>query len=82
MSDKQSLLQMVGSLPENATWHEITEALLALVARRGSLTDFARLYRTQLTAEQLAEYLNPKGDIPLDSVIAELEKRMPAQEPA
>ncbi|HEV3436035.1 MAG TPA: hypothetical protein VG122_01675 [Gemmata sp.] len=82
MSDKQSLLQMVGTLPENATWTEITDALLSLVACRGTSAEFARLYRTQLTAEQLAEYMNPKGEIPLESVIAELEARTPVRESA
>ena len=81
MSDKQSLLQTVGALPENATWNEITEALLALVARRGTSADFARIYRTQVTAEQLLEYLDPKGDIPLEKVIAELEARTSGREP-
>lgn len=75
MSDKQSLLQAVGTLPDAATWTEITDMLLALVARRGSVADFARLYRTQITAEHLAEYASPKCDLPLDSVIAELEAR-------
>ena len=82
MSDKQSLLQVVDTLPENASWREITEALLELVARRGTIADYARLYRTQLTAEQLAEYQNPHGKISLDSVIAELEGRTPVQESA
>jgi hypothetical protein len=77
MSDKQSLLQVVGTLPENVTWREITDALLELVARRGTTADYANLYRTQLTAEQIAEYQNPPGGIPLDSVIAELEGRTP-----
>jgi hypothetical protein len=75
MSDKQSLLQIVGALPENASWSEITNALLELVARRGTTADFARIHRTQVTAEQLEEYQNPQGDIPIDSVIAQLERR-------
>ena len=82
MSDKQSLLEAVGGLPESATWAEITDALLVLVARRGTGTDFARLYRTQLTTEQLAEYLSPKAEARLDDVIAELEALPPRQEPA
>jgi hypothetical protein len=82
MSDKQSLLQMVGALPKNASWREITNALLELVARRGTTADFARLYRSQLTEEQLAEYQNPIGDIPLDSVIKELEERTAVRESA
>jgi hypothetical protein len=82
MSDKQSLLQMVGTLPENATWTEITDALLSPVARRSTSAEFARLYRTQLTPEQLAEYLNTNGEIPLESVLAELEARAPVRESA
>jgi hypothetical protein len=78
MSDKQVLLQAVGALPDGATWAEITDALLDLVARRGTTADFARLYRTQLTAEQLAEYADPKGEFRLDDVIAELDAREPA----
>jgi len=78
MSEKQSLLQAVGALPDDASWSEITNTLLLLLARRGSGTDYASLYRTQLTAEQLAEYANPKGDLRLDDVIAELETRHPA----
>ncbi len=79
MSDKQSLLQTVGALPDGASWSQITDALLALLARRGSAADFARLYRTQLTAADIAEYLDPKGEIPLDDVIAELGASSPPQ---
>lgn len=82
MSHKQAILEAVAGLPETATWSEITDALLALVARQGSAADFARQYRTQLTADQLAEYQNPSGDIPLESVLAELEARGPARESA
>lgn len=75
MSEKQSLLLMAGALPENATWADITDALLTLVVHRGSAADFARLYKSQLTSGDLAEYESPKGVIPLDSVIEELERR-------
>ena len=75
MSDKQSLLKAVEALPDTASWAEITDSLLALVARRGTTSDFARLYRTQITADQLAEYASPPGGTPLDTVIAELEAR-------
>jgi hypothetical protein len=78
MSDKQSLLQAVGALPDGATWAEITDTLLALLARRGANADFARLYRSQLTDEQLAEYLGPKGEYRLDDVLAELDAGKPA----
>jgi hypothetical protein len=82
MSDKQSLLQVVGALPDAASWTEITDALLRLVAARGSATDFTRLYRENLKAEQLAEYLNPSLDYRLEDVIAELESQPPARDPA
>lgn len=82
MSEKQSVLEAVGTLPDSATWAEITDALLAVVARRGSPADFARLYRTQVTPNQLAEYLNPQADIPLDAAVAELEARGPSRESA
>jgi hypothetical protein len=45
MFDKQSLLKVVESLPDTANWHEITDALLGAVARRGSVADFVRPYR-------------------------------------
>jgi hypothetical protein len=77
MSDKQSLLKAAEALPDTASWTEITDSLLALVARRGATSDFARLYRTQITADQLAEYANPPGGVPLETVIAELEARTP-----
>jgi hypothetical protein len=75
MSDKQTPLQLVESLPDTANWHEITAALLGVVARRGSAADFVSLYRGQFTAEQLAEYLNPRPEYSLAAVIAELEAR-------
>ena len=73
MSDKQSLLKAVESLPDTGNWREITYRLLAVVARHGSGADFARLYRAQLTAEQLAEYLEPKPEVSLADAIAGLE---------
>lgn len=75
MSSKQSVLEAVTKLPETATWAEITDALLSVVARGGSLTDFARLYRAQFTAEHLAAYLQPQADVLLESVAEELESR-------
>jgi hypothetical protein len=78
MSDKQMLLQAVGALPDGATLGEIIDTLLAVLARRGSGADFARLYRAQLTDQQLAEYLDPKTEFRFDDVIAELESRKPA----
>jgi hypothetical protein len=79
MSDKQTLLKVVEAMPDGATWSEMTDRLLAVVARYGSPADFARLYRTQLTAADLAEYLDPKLEFALADVVAEL-KAMPATE--
>jgi hypothetical protein len=73
MSDKQALLKVVESLPDTANWQEITDALLGMVARRGSTADFVRLYRAHFTAEELAEYLNPRAEYSLAAVLAELE---------
>ena len=77
MSTKQTLIDAVGTLPETASWLEITNALLSVVARRGSESDFARLYRTQLTSEHLAEYANPVAGIPISDFVATLEARDP-----
>jgi hypothetical protein len=82
MSEKQAVLTAVGTLPESASWVEITDALLAVVARTGSEADFARLYRTQFTAEHLTEYLHPPTGLSLDSVVAELEARGTVRESA
>jgi hypothetical protein len=79
MSEKQSVLDAVQRLPETATWVEITDTLLSIVAREGSSADFARLYRAHFTADQLAAYLQPQAEIPLDSVIAELESQTPSR---
>ena len=75
MSNKQSVIDAVATLPESASWPEITDALVAVVARSGSIADFARLYRTQITSEHLAEYITPASGISFDAVIAELETR-------
>jgi hypothetical protein len=82
MSDKQTLLQAVTRLPETATWSQITEALLDVMARRGLPHDFARLYRAQLSAEQLAEYADPKAEFSLDAVLADLAARRSDGAPA
>ena len=82
MSEKQAVLAAVGTLPDSAGWAEITDALLAVVARRRSAADFARLYRTQLTTADLAEYLNPPAELSLESVVAELEARGAVRESA
>jgi hypothetical protein len=79
VSDKQALLKALESLPDTANWDQIIDKLLDVVARRGSAADFARLYRTQFTAEHLAEYLNPKVEFSLADVLAELESRVPTE---
>ena len=83
MSLKHSVLQVVDTLPEHASSTEITDALLGLFARTGAMSDFARLYREQMTPDQIAEYLNPaKGEFTLDAVVAELENALPVRESA
>ena len=77
MSDKQALMKVVEAMPDGATWSEMTDRLLAAVARHGTPSDFARLYRTQLTAADLAEYLDPKFEFSLASIVNEL-KTVPA----
>ena len=79
MPDKQKLLKAVEAIPDGATWAELTDHLLSVLARHGVGTDFARLYRAQLTAADLAEYLAPKFEFSLASVVAEL-KAAPAAE--
>lgn len=73
MSDKQALLKAVEALPDEATLSEMTEMLLGVIASRAPASDLARLYRAQLGAEQLAEYLDPKFDYSLAEVLVELE---------
>ena len=75
MSGKQAVLEAINSLTESATWAEVTDALVGVVARNGSQSDVAKLYRQRLTADDLAEYLAPKLDVSLDAVVAELEGR-------
>lgn len=82
MSDRQRVLEAVGQLPDSATWGDISDALLGLVARRGTPADVARLYRAGLTADDLAEYLDPAADVSLEAALAELMSRPPARESA
>jgi hypothetical protein len=82
MSDRQTVLDVVGSLPESATWADISDALLSLVARRGTPADVARLYRAGLTADALADYLNPAAEVSLEAAVADLEARGAARESA
>lgn len=79
MSDKQTLLKVVEAMPDGATWSEMTDRLLAALARHGTPADFARFYRSQLTAADLAEYLDPKIECSLVDVLNEL-KAMSAAE--
>jgi hypothetical protein len=82
MSEKQAVLDAVARLPETAGWAEITDALVGLVARNGSPADLARLYRSQLRADELNEYLNPAADLPLAQVVEELKSRDAHRGPA
>lgn len=75
MSDKQQLLKAIESLPDSANWTELTDSLLAVVAKNGTLADFARMYRTQFSAADLAEYLNPRAEVSFADVLADLEAR-------
>jgi hypothetical protein len=73
MSEKQSLLKAVSALPDTATAAQVTDALLDYFANRGSLTEFAKLYRAQMSADQLAEYFHMKPELELRQVVAEIE---------
>ena len=83
MSLKHKVIEVVGTLSDDAGPTEITNVLLDLLARKGALSEFARLYREQMTAEQIAEYVNPPmGEFKLDAVVTELENLHPARESA
>jgi hypothetical protein len=80
MLTKQSVLETIQKLPDTATWPDMTDALLRLAANEGALSDFARFYRQQLTADNIMEYLDPsKFDVDLGDVIKELEQRRAAR---
>jgi len=53
----------------------MTDSLLAVVAKNVTTADFARLYRTQITAADLAEYLNPRAEVSFADALADLEAR-------
>lgn len=72
MSDKQAVLEAVGTLPDAATWDQITDALIRLAARRGPAADVARLYKARLRADDLAAYLHPAAEVPMESVLRDL----------
>ncbi len=82
MVNKQAVLQTIQSLPDSASWTEINAALLNLVAREGSVRDYANLYRAQLSPKDLEEYAHPNFDITLGAMIEELEARHPRKEPS
>lgn len=76
MSNKQSILNALGKLSEEASWTEVTDCLLSVIAHNGTQAEFARVYRSQMTADELAEYLvEPPAGEPFDNVIAELVVR-------
>ena len=79
MSDKQALLKAVEAMPDGATWAEMTDRLLAPLARHGLTAEFAKAYRAQLTAADLAEYLDPKFEFSLVDVVAELKAMRAAE---
>lgn len=82
MSSKQQLIDVLATLPESAEWSEITDTLLGIVARRGTPRDFARLYASQLSAEQLAEYLERRDGSELNDIVTELEASFKLRESA
>ena len=82
MSEKQKLLDAVTGLPESANVSQITDALLNFLANRGAMSEFARIYRAQMTADDLAEHLNPKFEHDLVQVIAEIAARHDKRESA
>jgi hypothetical protein len=80
MVNKQAVLQTIQSLPDSANWAEISNALLNLVAREGSVREFVNLYRAQLSPKDLEEYAQPNFDISLGAMIEELEARHPRKD--
>ncbi|HXD87873.1 MAG TPA: hypothetical protein VN641_15375 [Urbifossiella sp.] len=79
MAIKQTILDAMNRLPDSATSKEIVDDLLNVIANHGSQSDYARLDRSQLTADDLMECIDPPRDgIPIDRVIAELEARADA----
>jgi hypothetical protein len=74
MVNKEKVLQTVQAVPDSASWSEITDALFLMVSREGSVAELTNLYRGQLTPADLKEYEQPRFEVRLDDVIAELEK--------
>jgi len=72
MSEKQTLLRAAEQLPETATWRQVTDAMIDVLANAQQQTELARLYRQQVTASQLAEYVDPRCEVSLEEVISEL----------
>jgi hypothetical protein len=56
MISKSSFIQAIQTLPDGASWTDIADALLRMVAHEGSTSDFVRLYRGQMTTESINEY--------------------------
>jgi len=75
MSHKQKLLEAARGLPDTANWHEIADVLINVLASAEQPAELARVYRQQITAEQLTEYLDPRTDVSLSSVVAELRSK-------
>lgn len=80
MSEKQTLLKAAQQLPETANWKQITDAMIELLANAHQQSALARLYREQITAAQLAEYVNPHCDVSLEAVLAEFATQTQARE--
>ena len=79
MSDKEAVLRAVEALPDGATWGDIADRLVALFARHDAVADLARVYRSRLTAADLAEYLDPKFEFSLAAVVDELKAASAAE---
>lgn len=62
MSMKQLALDAVASLPDEAGWNDVSEALLKVIAEHGSENDIGRLYSLQPTTTDLMAFFDPKVD--------------------
>jgi hypothetical protein len=75
MITKQTVIRTIETLPENAGWTEISDALLNLVAHQGTARDFAKLYLGQIQPNEFDAYAQPKLDVSLSALIKELEAK-------
>ena len=82
MSEKQRLLDAFAGLPDSLNWSRVKDAVLNYLAVHGTPAEYAQFYHSQLTAEDLAEYENPKTDHELGAVIAEIRAMHEKREPA